>query len=222
MRLVTSFPLVLLLSEISTVKGAFSIRGSADDKAAGYGVAGRDHDESTIPAGKFVEPTSIVTDNNTLKRQSIRELATADFAPLTCNNNLAAATCLSFSDTFGDDAVQTERVIIDCGTCITMDHPGPTLSLLDGIDIRGKLVFPNRYKLTMESTIIAVQGELEMTSVKQVNGKPDVVFVMTGEQDTFFEPHGSNSEACDGDLCKAGKKAIVVAGGKVTGKSLLA
>ena len=53
-----------------------------------------------------------------------------------------------------------------------------------------------------------------MFARKPVDGTPSVKFLLTGEEDKFFEPIGENAINCNnGQLCKAGKKAIVVAGG---------
>lgn len=149
--------------------------------------------------------------------QKTRFLETADFVPLACNSNLSTSTCNSWSVKFGVAAIQSKRVIIGCGECITMDHPGPSLTLLDGLDIQGKLVFPNNYKLEVKSPLILVQGELEMQANKPVDGKPSIKFLMTSDSVQYFTPIGVNANACSGS-CAAGKKAIVVAGGKVNSK----
>lgn len=100
-----------------------------------------------------------------------------------------------------------------------MDHPGPILTLSGGIDIHGKLLFPdsNTYKIEVRTPLIAVQGELEMiSSSKAVDGTPLVKFLMTGDADQTYTPVGENALACGGGgTCNAGKKAVVVAGGKM-------
>jgi hypothetical protein len=99
-----------------------------------------------------------------------------------------------------------------------MNLSGGSLQLLDGFDIRGKLVFPNGYRLNLTSSAIVVQGELQMTSLKRVDGVPDVIFTMIGSlTNTTFTPVDVNANACKGvSTCTIGKKAIVVAGGKIT------
>jgi hypothetical protein len=101
-----------------------------------------------------------------------------------------------------------------------MDHATADLQLNAGIDIIGKLVFPDGYKLNLRSTLIVIQGELHMTSTKQVTGVPDVRFTMIGNDATLtFTPVGNNANNCKNvPTCTAGKKAIIVAGGKVTRK----
>jgi hypothetical protein len=88
------------------------------------------------------------------------------------------------------------------------------------LDVLGKLVFPNDYKLNLQATIIAVQGELVMTASKPVDGTPQVKITMIGNDDTMtFTTIDANVNACAGvSTCDTGKKANVVAGGKVTRK----
>jgi hypothetical protein len=140
--------------------------------------------------------------------------ASTDFKPLTCP---APGTCKKWTELFGTGTVKSSRISIPCGQCVTMDHPGPTLTLNDGIDILGLLSFPDGYSLTMETTVIVVQGELRMVASKAVDGKPNVRFVMIGNADQSFQPAAPNTSACGGGVCNAGKKAIVVAGGKIDG-----
>jgi len=142
-----------------------------------------------------------------------------DFVPLGCNANIGTAVCESWTSKFGTNDEHSNRITIDCGQCITMDHGGETLSLLDGLEIYGKLVFPDGYKLEVETTMLSVQGELEMTALKPVDGSPQVIFTMIGDDDETFTPIGENIEACDGErMCSTGKRGIVVAGGRVNRK----
>jgi G8 domain len=143
-----------------------------------------------------------------------------DFVTLSCNVNLATAFCASWSSTFGTSSSHSSLITIPCGKCVTMDHAAADLQLKAGIDIIGKLVFPDGYKLNLQSSLIVVQGELQMTSTKQVTGAPDVRLTMIGSGATLtFTPAGNNVNACKNvATCTAGKKAIIVAGGKVTRK----
>ena len=142
-----------------------------------------------------------------------------DFVPLACNAKIASAKCSSWSDKFGKATSYSARVAIPCGECVTMDLAGGSLALLGGLDVNGKLVFPNKYKLKLSTTMIAVQGELQMTSSKPVNGSPDIIFTMIGDANMTFTPIDVNANKCKGlSTCGVGKKGIVVAGGKVTRK----
>lgn len=101
-----------------------------------------------------------------------------------------------------------------------MNHPGPTLTLQDGIDVQGKLVFPNNYKLVVNTPLLVIQGELEITSAKPVDGVPSIKFVLTGGNEQSFTPIGQNANACGGGKCSVGKKSFTVAGGKLNSKSM--
>lgn len=152
--------------------------------------------------------------------RQLQDVGIKDFVPLTCNANLASAKCISWTDKFGKIISYTDRIVVPCGECVTMNLEGGSLALQGGLDIQGKLVFPDNYKLNLASTMIAVQGELEMTASKPVDGSPNVKFTMIGEDDKMtFTPIEVNAGACKGiSTCEIGKKAIVVAGGKVNSK----
>lgn len=165
-----------------------------------------------------------------------------DFVPLSCNANLATAVCVPWSRRFGVESVIDKRIVIPCGECVVMDHVSPAiaaattedhaqgppeetdrednrLTLTLGMDIRGKLVFPDDYSLTLHTALIAVQGQLHISTASTqapVNGNPSIRIVLTGQDDQFFVPVGENKNVCDkGALCNAGKKGLIVAGGQV-------
>jgi hypothetical protein len=100
-----------------------------------------------------------------------------------------------------------------------MDHPGPQLSLLGGINIIGKLIFPNNgsYRLTINTAAIIVQGELDLQStLTAVSGIPLIRIVMIGFDNKFsFSPVNENVNACPNFSCEVGYKSITVAGGKI-------
>ena len=145
------------------------------------------------------------------------------FAPLKCNGRLDEAPCQPWSKKFGIRSAYPERLIIPCGECVIMDHPGPVLELQDGMDIRGKLLFEpaatSSETLTVRSTLIAIQGQLEIQAgSRAVTGKPLVEFVLynDGRDDQYFTAIDENASFCTlVDGCVAGKKAIVVAGGQL-------
>jgi hypothetical protein len=135
-----------------------------------------------------------------------------DFVPLGCNEMIGV--CKPWSTQFGTKSTYSKRLNIPCGECVIMDMNSLTLN--GGLDIRGKLVVPDGHDVTLHSTVIVVQGELEMNATKAVDGVPLIRFVMTGPDENFFTPIRENQDACSG-ACNVGKKAIVVAGGKLTG-----
>jgi hypothetical protein len=155
------------------------------------------------------------------QRRAEAEDVVRDFDPLYCNRNIDSATCQSWSSVFGTTQnVFTGRLVIPCGTCIIMNHTNGDLTFNDGIDIIGKLVLPDGYKVNIYTSIIVVQGILEITSTSPVTGTPNIQIVMIGNNTKqSFTPADTNVNACVGDnTCLAGKKAIVVAGGTVNRK----
>lgn len=181
---------------------------------------------STIYFASFLEgwlPASLSSaSNESLHHQRMMQ-DMFDFFPLSCNADLDAARCVPWSSRFGTESTVSKRIIIACGECVVMNYAASdTLTLAGGMDIRGKLVFPdNGYSLTLFTPLIAIQGELEMASTAAVDGTPPLRIVLTGQEDQFFTAVGENQYSCDGDsICNAGKKGIVVAGGKVTSKYL--
>lgn len=157
----------------------------------------------------------------------------SDFAPLGCNDRIAEQPCRSWSAYFGTARSFPARVTVPCGVCVVVDDDGDdssnvTLTFEGGLDVRGRLVFPDRdddsHVITLYAPLIVVQGELAVTARRPVDGRPCVRFVLTGqEEDQSFRPAGENANACDGgSSCSVGKKAFVVAGGAVNSKCSLA
>jgi G8 domain len=147
-----------------------------------------------------------------------RSLIMEGFAPLSCNSVFSA--CQPFTTVFGSSDMYTNRMTIPCGSCITMDHPGPTVTFVDGLDIRGKLIFPDNYNLKVVSSLIVVQGALEMTASKPVDGSPQIIFYLTGTGQKTFTPAANNAGFCGVGDCIAGIRSIVVAGGRLNSKFL--
>jgi len=185
------------------------------DAAASQREADKDLDENANK--RFNTTIGAKTENHKVAIAKMRrQLLLDDFVPLSCNAGLGA--CVSWTSVFGIAAEFSERVIVGCGTCITMDHPGPELTLLQGIDIQGKLVFEEGYAITLRTASITVQGELEMHSTEPINGSPKIHIIMIGTASQSFTPIGENAGICSGD-CAVDRKAITVAGGKVNSTS---
>jgi hypothetical protein len=158
-----------------------------------------------------------------------------DFVPLSCNKPMAAATattCQTWTAVFGRATSFANRLVVDCGTCVILKPTSAvSLTLLNGIDIRGKLIVDShgaRAPIRIETSMIVVQGELEMTATsKIVDRKPLIYIKMIGTNDNeAFTPIGENAKACQNvtatigsssssQTCKVGRKSITVAGGKV-------
>ena len=165
--------------------------------------------------------TPAAGNSSTMGRELVqsRRLETLDFVPLICNRKLDRVVCSKWSQRIGKDTVYSKRITIECGECVIMDHPGANLTLANGLDVRGKLIFPDGYKLHMISTMIVVQGHLEMSATKQVDGLPSIKFTTIVNNDEQFFPMGENKGKCGGEtFCTVGKKSITVAGGKVASK----
>lgn len=172
-----------------------------------------DPDASRITADSILTNLEAPTDQH-------RRLAIEDFQPLSCNAQVSSAFCRSWTSVFGSSTSFSGRKVVPCGSCVRMNAPGPDLFLNGGLDIQGKLVFPDGYSINVHTPMIVVQGELEMTSSKPVDGVPTIQITMTGRNvEQTFEPIDTNANACgDGLLCEAGENSITVAGGKVTSK----
>lgn len=154
-----------------------------------------------------------------------RRLEIIDFVPLDCNAGLKiedTTSCVTWSSMFGSSGSFSERIEIPCGKCVLMDYTGDILTLNGGIDVYGKLVFPDNDKsLEVVTPIVAVQGQLKMTSTKPVDGKSMIKFTMIGQDTMTFTPIHNNANKCNGEVdCITGKKAIVVAGGQVDSKHI--
>ncbi len=171
---------------------------------------------AVVDSASHVRRVNNVTD---LENSESRQLQVQnDFKPLLCNAALSSAKCKTWSSTFGILNIHLKRVVIPCGQCITMNHGGATLDLRAGLEIIGKLVIPNKKKINIVTTTVVVQGELQMTSTKPIDGNPDIKFTLTGNNDITFTPIDRNANACHGvATCSIGKKSIVVAGGKLNG-----
>lgn len=170
-------------------------------------------ENDTIP---YATPHTIA-----LNRHLMSKLASDDhfFRPLDCNQ---PDPCKTGRVSWTSQSYNTNRrVVIPCGVCVTMDYPGDRLELPSGIDIQGTLLFPDGYKLILETPFVLVQGVLEMKSTREVTEEPDVRFVMTGTKDNTFTPAQPNRLACTEPgsrtpvECNVGAKAIAVAGGRL-------
>ena len=190
----TVFVLLILLSDASLLRRKSELNGTT-----------------------FEETEKFLPSNGRIFNRSLTEIS--NFAPLSCNANLASTPCDSWTAAYGTHSSNLNILTIPCGLCIVMDYQGAELTLNGGLDIIGKLVFPDNYKLHLNIPLIIVQGELHMTATKPVDGVPNIRFTMIGEITQTFLPHSDNMNVCGiAALCTAGKKAIVVAGGKVSCK----
>ena len=168
--------------------------------------------------GGWVVQASISSSPETVTPRQLQAATTVDlFEPLTCNSQMAA--CVPWTQYLKSESHSFSTLIkIGCGVCVTMDLPGPRIDFHQGLDIVGKLVIPERdTRLVIYSTMIVVQGELQVTATGEVGPEPNIHFIMNGDQkDATFQPVWNNAGACGGGPCSVGPKAVVVAGGTVT------
>jgi len=177
---------------------------------------------SWIPWFSSTEKTSTSTldKNNKIKHtrdfttQSRRLLSINDitetFKPLTCTPS--SWNCAPWK--FGLDP---SNVVIPCDECYTLEEytNNEIISINGTLNIIGKLEIPNGSKVTIKTTGIIVQGELDIVSSKIIDGTPDITIQLLGDDDTVtFTPDSTNSQVCSGP-CELGAKPFVVAGGKV-------
>jgi hypothetical protein len=145
-----------------------------------------------------------------------------DFVPLSCNE----PACNDGTTLWSGQGYRPEvaTVVIPCGMCVTMDFDdSETLILPLGLDIQGTLIFPDGYRITIETPFVRVQGVLEMIATKSVTDEPSVRILLTGADSslTSFVPLDENEFACSAmgattaSPCTVGNKPIVVAGGRL-------
>jgi len=163
--------------------------------------------------------TSKMTSNRHLSATSA---LIGTFYPLTCNAEMSLLDC-SINKTSSltlPTAGTTSPLIIPCGTCYTFDL-GSNVSLPTGLRVMGKLVFPTNYLTNIYTSYVVVQGEMVVRSNSSVISPShlSVRFVLTGTTDTILDTSSSDSKpntlACNNTLCNLGKKAFVMAGGKL-------
>jgi G8 domain len=178
--------------------------------------------QSFVNATTTTTSTSLESNENTATHDEISrnlQASISDFVPLSCNANLPTTPCESWLTLFGNESEYNDRINIPCGSCIIMDNTEPVVTFQQGIDIIGKLVFPESYRVVVQTPLVVVQGELVLeAATKPVSGMPDIKFIMTGDYDQYFIPHENNANACGmATSCSVGKKSFVVAGGIING-----
>mmetsp|Transcript_33905 Transcript_33905/g.49625 ORF Transcript_33905/g.49625 Transcript_33905/m.49625 type:complete len:1459 (-) Transcript_33905:164-4540(-) len=168
--------------------------------------------EATRVRGGKASAMDISSVGDLLEPMEPRQLQTGDFVPLACNAALADAVCTPLPADFAG--------VVPCGVCYSMSdfggaRAGETLTMASGLNVIGRLDFPDGSKVTIETPSVFVQGILSMSSTRAVTGEPDISIRMTGDTDIIFTPEGENAGACSGGACNVGPKAFVVAGGQL-------
>ena len=134
------------------------------------------------------------------------------YHPLTCNVNIdscdiAAATPLSTLVASASATNSSSHVIIPCNTCAYVDYTdGEVVSLPNGIDVVGRLIFPPSANVEIKLKSLFVQGMLD---IEKPQGDNKVVINLYGEDEVTFYPYESTNGV------NIGFKPIVVAGGQL-------
>ena len=140
----------------------------------------------------------------------------------------ADASCKEFSSYFQDKLSSNGNTAapdlnVPCNICVTMSEYTSGQRIEIGmIDVIGTMVFPSSTKMKLVTKGIVVQGKLIMERDEDtvIDGNPDVIIELTGNDDLNWVPTQINKDACEhpstGSMaCLLGKRAIVVAGGTV-------
>ena len=152
---------------------------------------------------------------------SVRELSSqVPFLPPETANCIPSGPCSDQFFAFFESQSGPGPVVIPCGSCVVIDprsiDSDGKLDLPHGLDVHGKLVFPQDMRVNVVTPFVFVQGELELFNSQVVSPENESVrFTLTGSVDTTVAPVPHNSASCPGGKCPIGKKAFVVAGGRL-------
>lgn len=146
-----------------------------------------------------------------------RVVESINYAPLACNNGIAEITapiddsCIPFSKLVDDtlSADPNGRVVVPCGTCSIVDYDdGSTVNLPNGLNIVGRLHFPTTTNVKISTTVVYVQGLLDLPA--PLDGGNELTIHLYGNGTYWFTPYDGSTEAQ-----AVGKKPFVVAGGQI-------
>jgi hypothetical protein len=135
------------------------------------------------------------------------------YEALSCNVDIhscdiASSTPLSTLVTANTNS-SSSHVVIPCNTCAYVDYTDEeVVTLPNGIDIVGRLIFPPSADVELKLKALFVQGVLDM---EKLDGDNQVIVNLYGEEEVTFYPH--ESTGLDG--VNIGFKPIVVAGGQL-------
>ena len=166
---------------------------------------------NTTEKNNFYAKSIVMTEAET-RRRAQEDNPFDLFRPLTCNDNLPDECSTEFSD------LPNGGRVVPCGLCVTMNLEN-NVSLPNGLDIRGKLVFPPNHKVTITTPFVFVQGLLQVSNTLPIAPENvGVKFILTGSEDLYLEPHNENAVGCESyetGKCPVGSKPFVIAGGRV-------
>ena len=94
------------------------------------------------------------------RRLSVASATIGEFHPLDCNSNLDNAPCTDNVSDIMPTSGTSDPLIVPCGKCYVFDLPDSQVYFPGGINIKGKLKFPENKKVIVRTTSIIVQGEV--------------------------------------------------------------
>ena len=141
--------------------------------------------------------------------------------------------CNSNSDILNDSACQpwstqgfdtANEVEIPCGVCVKITET-IALTLPKGMNILGRLLIapPADQQVVLTTDHVVVQGVLSIYTPYAPSTDETVRFVMTNNDGSahYYTPFGVNANGiCDANGCVAGKRGIVVGGGRLDVRGL--
>lgn len=145
-----------------------------------------------------------------------RVVESINYSSLACNDGVAEITapidsCTPFSNLVNEtlSADPDGRVVVRCGSCSIVDYTdGETITLPNGLNIVGRLHFPSTSNVKISTTMVYVQGLLDLP--EPLEGGNKVTMNLFGTEEYWFTPYGGSTDAQ-----AVGKKPFVVAGGKI-------
>ena len=145
-----------------------------------------------------------------------RVVESINYSPLACNDGVAEVTapidsCTPFSKLVNEtlSADQSGRIVVPCGTCSIIDYTdGETVTLPNGLNIVGRLHFPSTSNVKISTTMVYVQGLLDLPTPLESGN--EVTINLYGSDEYWFAPYDGSTDAQ-----AVGKKPFVVAGGKI-------
>lgn len=149
------------------------------------------------------------------------DASTTTYEPLSCNVDIdscdaSSAAPLSTLVAAAEATNSSSHVVVPCNSCAYVDYSdGSVVTLPNGIDVAGRLIFPPSANVELRTRAVFVQGALD---VAVPDGNNRVTVSLYGEEEVRFYPHemcgGTYDSGCEHGV-NVGFKPIVVAGGKL-------
>lgn len=143
------------------------------------------------------------------------------YAPSSCNDGVETEPCLDFSSLVEAALSADSAAVVPCGECYAVDYDdSSTVTLPNGLDVLGRLRFPETASVTINTTSVVVQGLWDME--KPAAGNKVKITLYGTEEKTLYHMSKCGGEGHENaldlectDVENVGKKPFIVAGGKV-------